>query len=298
MATTATEFIYIIHPQRRVKNSPFFLEGTKNTYDLPDEYPIPNQCTIMEKADKGGGLVARVIRYIPQCPTIYKDEQIKQGWPQKYRLKGNDKRLLTFKQGKLTVKSTDKTRLDYLDKAGYNADIKAENRYHATQIIYQKFDPEAEANVALQFEDLVTNARNIVKNLEVDQAKQILRLHTPTRSFSSQTSLAKYKLELNQLAATNPEFIINAIKGTEMETKIMLSKAVEYRIIDLMTPGKLRVRHPNEEKWEEAANIPDIGGAANKFDKALNFFKTEKGQAWVEQIKTQVEAHEKSLVTE
>ncbi len=200
--------VYEIHQTMRVSNSPYMLENTNIKYDITPEFTLPNSVTALIDGEPVE------LRFIARAKSIFKRQQIKEGWAEVYRATDADKKFLTFENGRLEIPEEQQNAWKFLEASPW-FDEYSHARMTGTRIIYKRVDTGKDAEKRLKDIDLVLDAKLVVRKLEPEAAKDLLRLSKPNRILSPQLTISDIKLQLNDLAENDPEFIINGVKSNE-----------------------------------------------------------------------------------
>lgn len=275
---------YELSQQVRVSNSPFSVEGTNIKYDITAEFPIPNECT----AFVNGKPVQ--YRFLANCDTIIKKDQIAQGWANKIPQTDLERTLLTFRAGILEVNSETYANLgEYIEKAPWN-EINKATKGRNTKTLYKLIDTESEHKAANDFDTRVAKAILSLKDLKQPQLRNLLRLRTPSRKLPVTITPNEINKQLIDIAKVDPDFINNGIKTNRDKVAIMVSKAVDFDIIKLDTVGFVSLNVNDQVKPIFPAN--ETGGRGRKLEKTIEFFEGEEGKQYLEVINELIEKAE------
>lgn len=285
---------YIICDDHRVKNSPFFIEGSNVPFDIVSEFPIPTET---DAFDEAGNPIR--IRFVMGCNTIIKEEQVRRGWPENRRPTDTERELLTFRAGMLTVPDGYPFLEQYLSTAPWfktkdeveDPSFRA-RRPFGSRVIYQSYDQDQLDDEALDFEAMVTEARNYIQRGSREELVNLYRLAKPGGTVNPQIDAKTIKLELLKMAQQTPEFILKGIKGAREELVVVVSKALDYGILSLDTIGKLMMK--KNKKWTAVASVPDVGGRMQKTERVVALFEQTDYKPLLTDVKNSIQVFEQN----
>jgi hypothetical protein len=264
-------------------------------FDIVTEFPLPTETDII---DEDGN--PKRIRFIAGCDTIYKEDQVKRNWPEKRKPTQTERDLLTFKGGVLVVPDGYPQLEKFLEAAPWftNEDEKAgksaRKRPVGSRIIYELYDQEAINTEELDFEDRVTEARQYIQKAGREDLVSLYRLSKPGSKVSPQIDTKSLKLNLLALANENPEFILKGMKGTQEHKVVLVSKAIDYGILNLDTIGKVMLKKMATGKSAVVANVPDVGGRQQKMERVIALLDQKDYAFLLKDIKTEIKAFEEA----
>jgi hypothetical protein len=276
--------VYTITAQNRIKNSPFFVEGTDMVFDLVDQFPLP---TMTSTFDKDGN--PKNIRFIQGCTTIDVEEQIKLGYPMLRNPSDTERRLLTFFGGFLSVPEGYTTLKDYVDMAPWFED-KEGPRPPDSRVLYEIYDQDQVDEDNLTMEAMVLEAKNAVMGGSRDLIISLMRLNRPSQVIDPNINIRQAKLEMLRVAELNPDFVLKGIKSAQNDLTVIVSKAVDYGILNLDTTGKIKMKN-RSGKDEVVTSIPDNGSRNQKMERTCAWFEGE-GKTILAEVRTRVKEYE------
>lgn len=269
---------FTIVKENRVSNSPFTVEGTDMKFDITHEHPIPLETQAFDA--KG---IPITIRFIMGCNEIDKNKQIAMGYAEDRPPTATERAMTTFLGGMLTVPENYGNLENYMTLAPWFRDVK--NRPPNSRIIYELYDQEAIDEDNLEMEGLITDARQTVLKGGRDTLISLLRLSRPGGVIDPNYDVKRARLDLLEIANTNPDFILKNVKAVKNDSLVLISKAVDYAILNLETPGKLLMKSKTNGKLVEIARISDSGGRNSKIERTSAFFESEAGKLVFEEVK-------------
>jgi hypothetical protein len=283
---------YTITKSNRVANSPFTIEGSDMVIDITHEFPVPAETVaIIDGKQKS-------IRFIMGCESIYLDEQVKMGWPLKRNPSAQERAMLTFLGGMNSIPEGYSNLEKYLEAApwfqGDAEEEKKKKRPPHSRILYQIHDQEQIDGEELEFEDFVTEARSLIKKGDKETLLGLLRLSRPGGMVDSNISVRQLKLQLLEVANRNPDFILKSSKTVKNDKTVLVSKAIDYGILNIDSPGKVLIQNKtNTSKFQELARIPDFGGRSAKIDRVVAYLDSDEGKPVLSEITRRCEDFEK-----
>lgn len=283
---------YTITKENRVPNSPFTIEGSNIPIDLTHELPVPAETVAIVNGRQ------RAIRFIMGCDTIFVDEQVKLGWPLKRNPTAQERSLLTFLGGMNTIPEGYSNLENYLESApwfvGTEEQEKNKQRPPHARKLYTVYDQDKIDGEELEFEEFVTEARSLINDADKETLIGLLRLSRPGFVVDMNISVRQLKLRLLEIANTNPDFILKSSKIVKNDRTVIVSKALDYGILNIDSPGKLLIRSAtNPAKFQEVARIPDFGGRNTKIDRVAAYLNTPEGKTVLTEIKKRCADFEK-----
>lgn len=278
--------IYEIHQSKRVSNSPYMLENTNIRFDVAKEMTLPNSTTALIDGEPVE------LRFITRAASINKREQIRQGWPEVYRANATDNKFLTFIDGRLEVPESQKNAIEFLETSPWFSEHK-HPRLPGVTIVYIRVDTGKTSEAKLDLQNKALDAKLLIRNLQPEQARDLLRLSKPNKMLSSQIALTDVKLQLNEIADKNPDFILNGVKSNEDKLAVLLSKAVNLGVINLDTVGNVSLVQNGE--FKPLITVSEAGGRERKFEKTLMWLQGDEGKAYVSTIEDLIEEAEDTL---
>jgi len=263
---------YILTEIMRSSKSGFFIEGTDIAMDYPDEYPVPMETEVLEK----GRPIS--LRLLPHCPYLEREKQLKNGFPQRYTWNDVDRRKLTFRHRMLELDDKrDAIWVEYLDRSAWikgNEDKKPRN---TTKTLFEVYNYDAIIEEEILDESRIIKAKNTVLELEDSALRNLYRLANPGTRPDSMIKLNQMRKYLLQVAANAPDFIINGIKTNADRIVVLISRAIEERIVSLEFPASVALFHPGTNEWQKMITVNDTGGQEDKFDRLVDYLQTDAG---------------------
>jgi hypothetical protein len=263
---------YILTDSMRSTKTGFFIEGTDIAMDFPDIYPLPMQTEILED----GRPVA--LRLLPYCPYLEVEKQIKNGFPAHYVWNDTDRRKLSFKFRMLELDDQqDKIWVEYLERSAWKEGNEDKKPRQTTKTIFQAYDKEAIINAEIADETLIIRAKNVVLDLDDSPLRNLYRLANPGLKADSMVRVAAMRKYLLDLASINPPFILNGIKSNTDRIVVLVSRAIEARIISLEFPAQVCMFNESSNEYIKMISANDAGGQEEKFDRVVDYLLTEQG---------------------
>jgi hypothetical protein len=285
---------YTITKENRVTNSPFYIEGSDMKFDVTHQFPLPTETITVDKEGR-----QKVIRFIAGCDTIDKSEQVKRGYPEKRKATATERMMLTFLGGMLSVPDGYSNLENYLDEAPWFVEPDAESeskkiRPPHSRKVYELYDQEKIDDDNLDFETMVTEARTAIINADRNTLVSLLRLSRQGGVVDANINMKQVKLQMLELANNNPDFILKNITTVKNDATVLVSKAIDYGILNVDTPGKLMIKKKVGENYEEVTKIADFGGRGAKIDRVVAFFEGDLGKLIFGEVKNRISQFEAS----
>ena len=206
----------------------------------------------------------RALRYARNEKTPYIDEQ------------GPNAILdaIIFSDGVLTVPHTKPALIKFLEVHPLKDEV------------FEEFDPEKHAELAMIKEDLILDALVKVREMDVEELKMALRTLTdlPVADLSS----AEIKLEAKLLARRYPEDFLSIFDNPEIELDNFAVLALEDGFIGLRNKGKELFYNTAEKK----SRIMVIPHGKLPAEALTDWFKTDEGSEFYTFIQKQYEVSE------
>lgn len=276
---------YTISKENRVQNSPFFVEGSNMAFDIVNEYPLPLECDTFD--EKGNPIR---IRFIMGCDTIIKEEQVRKGYPENRRSTEQEREMLTFKGGMLSLPEGYKIAEKYLAACPWFKDKKGPRPFNS-RIIFEEYSQDRIDSDALNTEALITEARSIVIKGKRADLLAILRLSRAGQVVDPNMDIKALRLNLLEIANSQPEFILKNIKNAKEQLIVQVSKACDYGLMNIDSTGKLLYKQATG--FSTVANISDAGGRQQKMERVVAYLESEEGAALLSQMRRDIKQFEK-----
>jgi hypothetical protein len=279
--------VYILSDEMRASKSGFYIEGTDIEMDYPDAYPLPMETEVLEET----GPIA--LRVLPNCPYLEKELQIKNGYPAVYKYTDNDRKKLTFTHARLELdEKRDKLYIEYIERSAWKKGNEGKKTRQTTRTICQEYNEEILINAEIEAEEMIHIAKTKVFALSEAETKDLYRLSVGGNFVESNVSPKQMKRHLLSIAEHNPEFITAGIKTTRDKINVLLNKAVEYKIVSFITPGKVTLYVEASNEWVPLLDISEAQGPQAKIDKFVEYLMTDMGQAELSIIENRVKERE------
>ena len=258
------------------------------TFDVVNQFPKPAQT---DSIDANGEPVT--LRFIAGCKEIVKEKQIAKGWPEKRRPTETEREMLTFWGGMLTVPDGYDHLSEYLVDGPWFKGDKNKKRPPNSRVIFEEYNQELIDDDNFDFEELITTARGIVTKGTRETISALMYLNRPGSVIDPNFNLKQAKLALMEVANKNPDFIIKGFNTAKNDITVIVSKAIDYGILDIATHGKVKIKSmADENKFEELTRVVDTGGRNLKIERTCAFLQTEEGKASLAEIKQRVKKYE------
>lgn len=284
---------YTITKENRVTNSPFTIEGSNMKLDITHELPVPAETVCITPEGQ-----QRAIRFISGCDTIFIDEQVKLGFPLKRKPTATERAMLTFIGGMNTIPDGYGNLEKYFEMApwfvGTPEQERTKRRPPNSRKIYEIYDQEKIDTDNLNFEEFVTEARMIVNKGDKDTLVSLLRLSRPGGVVDPNISIRQLKLQLLELANTNPDFILKNVTTVKNDRMVIVSKGIDYGILNIEAAGWVRMLNSVTGKYDDVARIPDFGGRSAKLERTVAFFESQPGQTTFSELKNRIAEFERA----
>lgn len=278
--------VYILTEMMRSSKSGFFIEGTDIQMDYPDAYPLPFETEVIEN----GMPVA--IRLLPHCSFLEKEQQIQKGYPEKYQYNDTDRKRLTFLFRRLELdESRDKIYIEFLERAAWKEGNELKKSRDTTKTIYLEYDEDAEMNAFIADESLVNKAKTLVFDLEDSELRNLYRLANPgVNRNDGLIRMGHMRKHLLDVAAVNPEFILNGVKTNRDKIIVLLSRALEQRLISMDFPGTIVIYNDVEKEFNDLLSVSDNYSREDKLEKLADYLLTPQGAAELAIIESKLQA--------
>lgn len=267
----------------RTSRSPYFAEGTDINYDIPSEYPIPNQCQVID-----GGVPVE-LRYLPNSAFIKKQDQMKkENRPE--RVPYDDDGTLTFKFGRLMLDDKrHKTAIDYLDKAPWNKKNE-DSRPYGSKIIFEEYDEQAILKKEIAETGQMLEAIKAVMAMDETKLNNVYIIATAgTAADAADASFEKKQRHLINVAQSNPGFILNGIQSVRNDIVISVTNAINKKLVDMTVNGWVTMRSAtNETQYEQWIEMSDSGGQEAKMNRLVDYLQTDEGAKQHEVLKNRL----------
>lgn len=282
--------VYILAEEMRVGQSPFYMEGTDMQFNIPDEYPLPLECTVIEDGQPVE------LRYIPSSKFVEKQKQIDlEKRPYTYVPKDDDRKLITFQHGRLELDEVKhKNACEYIDRVYWNKK-NSKFRPDGSKIIFEEYREDEMVENLLAQETLVNRAKSQILAMKEGKVRDLYLLSLPGSSYNEQLSVSKMKTQLLQIAAGNPNFILNGIKDAEQKIAILTHKAIQHKILSLDFNGAVMIVNVTGN-WDKLIEVSEAGGAQAKFNRLVEYLMSEAGESVVPNLQKKVAAAEETAL--
>jgi len=281
--------VLIMTDDMRSANSGFSMEGTDLTFDFPDQFPVPNECLVMEN----GVLVH--LRALPQTDVLEKKKQMEMGFPDYIPISDAIEKNLTFHFARIELDENSHW-FKYLKRACWMAGNEMKKTRSNDRTMYEEYDEDALDIEKLNELELVDEARKAIRALDDAGVRNLYMLATNGSAINTLVSVGKQKLHLYEIADANPAFILDGIKDERDEAIVLVQKAIEYKIISLEFQGQVAIFSKAEDDFVQMFEMPAVG--QTKFEKTVDYLLTKEGQINLKIIADRVRKHEAGIAEE
>jgi hypothetical protein len=140
--------------------------------------------------------------------------------------------MLTFLGGMLSAPENYKNLENYLEAAGWFTGLPGKEHLHMrppnVRILYTIYDQSKIDEEELDMESLITDARTIILKAGKATLLNLMRLNRPGSVIDQNIDVKQVKLQLLEVANTNPDFILKSIKTAKNDINVLISKAIDY----------------------------------------------------------------------
>jgi hypothetical protein len=222
----------------------------------------------------------RAIRFLPGFTSIFVDEQEANNRVIPDTVLNNPNNRFEIKDGLLTVRPHEKTKIKFLDMCNFNVDSK-----YRTGVIEPLFEKYSEEKIIKQKGDkLSTQRQAILKAFEADERQiafhakylgipMIDNLNSASRTFES------VKIDYEQLALDNPDHFLKTFDDEDLKVKFLIEKAIEDNVINIKSIQGKAI-------WTSTKDIIcELSAGSTPVDSLFNFSQLKAGEGMLKKLK-------------
>lgn len=263
------------------KANVMFIKGTQTPIENIGTWFLPNECQVKE------GKKLRTMRFLRSADTIWKDEQIKAGIPEKVEFQPTDK--IAFQGDTLYVaEENEPLMLEYLRMSDWNRAKEGRNESTSPQYFEVDFSKQ--------------------NKLELDRIDYLDSLKRKVKVFADKDEVLRSigSLLMCDVNGTNSDIVLQLYKKidtipSQVEGVLNMYSDDVYSVIDnalstgTITENALGYSYPDGTKIK--AWLKEERGTNKNRKRFAEWLGTQEGLAQLEAIKNQITAKRAELIT-